>query len=296
VDGIAPPPPAPPRPRGPARVAALTTPSPSPSAPAAGAAGLQGQPSLLLRPAAERFHSRHDWLDSRHSFSFAGHDDPAWRGFGPLRVINDDQIAAGRGFGMHPHSDMEIVTVMLAGVLRHRDSLGHSAELRAGEVQWMSAGTGIVHSEINGGSDPCHLLQIWIEPSRRGLTPSYGQKAFAIGAGWTPLVAPDGADGALAIQRPVRLWRSRPPLATPLDLPGAAGAHGWIQVIAGSLAIRFEARGDGQGAGQGDREDRPIEGILRAGDGLGFAPLGPGQNASLRALEPDTDLLVFALR
>jgi redox-sensitive bicupin YhaK (pirin superfamily) len=280
----------------------MTTPSPSPSAAAAGAAGLQGHPSLLLRPAAERFHSRHDWLDSHHSFSFAGHDDPAWRGFGPLRVINEDRIAAGRGFGMHPHSDMEIVTVMLDGVLRHRDSLGHSAELRAGEVQRMSAGTGIVHSEVNDGPDPCHLLQIWIEPSRRGIAPSYGQKTFAIGAGWTPLVDPDGAAGALAIQRPVRLWRARPPLATALDLPGEAGAHGWIQVIAGSLALRFGARGQGEeqisgeGEGQGDGEGQPIEGTLRAGDGLGFAPLGPGQGASLRALEPGTDLLVFSLR
>jgi hypothetical protein len=132
----------------------MTTPSP-PSTPAAGAPALESGSSLLLRPATERFHSRHDWLDSRHSFSFAGHDDPAWRGFGPLRVINEDHIAAGRGFGMHPHSDMEIVTVMLSGVLHHRDSLGHSAELRAGEVQRMSAGTGIVHSEINGGATCC---------------------------------------------------------------------------------------------------------------------------------------------
>jgi redox-sensitive bicupin YhaK (pirin superfamily) len=205
---------------------------------------------------------------------------------------------------------MEIVTVMLSGVLHHRDSLGHSAELRAGEVQRMSAGTGIVHSEINGGPDPCHLLQIWIEPSRRGIAPSYDQKAFTIGAGWTALVDPDGTAGALAIERPVRIWRGHPPLATPLDLPGDCAAHGWIQVIAGSLAIRFDTRdqvrgqdrpqgeGQAQGADQTDGEgwERPIEGILRAGDGLGFAPLVPGQGASVRALEPGTDLLVFALR
>lgn len=282
--------------------------TPSSPSPPADAAALQSEPSLLLRPSADRFHSRHDWLDSRHSFSFAGHDDPAWRGFGPLRVINEDHIAAGRGFGMHPHSDMEIVTVMLAGVLRHRDSLGHSAELRAGEVQRMSAGTGIVHSEVNGGADPCHLLQIWIEPSRRGIAPSYDQKAFTLGAGWTALVDPEGTDGALAIERPVRIWRGQPPLAPSLDLPGDPAAHGWIQVIAGSLAIRFDPRGPGQdrlqsegqaqGEGQtvGDGRNRPIEGILRAGDGLGFAPPRAGRVASLRALEPGTDLLVFALR
>ena len=115
---------------------------------------------LVFRPAAERFHSQLDWLDSWHSFSFSSHYDPAWMGFGPLRVINDDTIAAGRGFGMHPHRDMEIVTVMVEGQLNHRDSMGHAEVLRAGEVQRMSAGTGVVHSEINQGDQPCRLLQI----------------------------------------------------------------------------------------------------------------------------------------
>lgn len=126
---------------------------------------------LVLRPAAERFQSRQGWLDSWHSFSFADHHDPAWMGFGPLRVINDDRIAAGRGFGMHTHRDMEIVTVMVEGALDHQDSIGHRSSLRAGEVQRMSAGTGIVHSEINGTAESCRLLQIWIEPSRRGPSP-----------------------------------------------------------------------------------------------------------------------------
>ena len=127
----------------------------------------------LFRPAAERFHSQLEWLDSWHSFSFAGHHDPAWMGFGPLRVINDDTIAAGRGFGMHPHRDMEIITVMVEGELHHRDSMGHAEVLRAGEVQRMSAGTGVVHSEVNGGDRPCRLLQIWIEPSSAGIAPAY---------------------------------------------------------------------------------------------------------------------------
>ncbi len=160
---------------------------------------------LVFRPAAERFHSQLDWLDSWHSFSFAGHHDPAWMGFGPLRVINDDTIAAGRGFGMHPHRDMEIITVMVEGQLNHRDSMGHAEVLRAGEVQRMSAGTGVVHSEINGGDQPCRLLQIWIEPSSAGIAPAYGQKPFAIGPDWTPLLDPDGRDGAMALHRPVRL-------------------------------------------------------------------------------------------
>jgi redox-sensitive bicupin YhaK (pirin superfamily) len=124
----------------------MTVPTPTDLAPAA--------PGLLFRPAAERFHSQLDWLDSWHSFSFSSHYDPAWMGFGPLRVINDDTITPGRGFGMHPHHDMEIITVMVEGQLNHRDSMGHAEVLRAGEVQRMSAGTGVVHSEINGSDQP----------------------------------------------------------------------------------------------------------------------------------------------
>ena len=137
---------------------------------------------VVVRPAAERFHSRLDWLESWHSFSFSHHHDPQWMGFGPLRVINDDTIAAGRGFGLHPHRDMEIVTVMVEGELSHRDSMGHSEVLRAGEVQAMSAGTGVVHSEMNLGDRACRLLQIWIEPTQRGLPPGYRQAPFPIGS------------------------------------------------------------------------------------------------------------------
>ena len=144
----------------------------------------------VFRPAAERFHSQLDWLDSWHTFSFSSHYDPAWLGFGPLRVINDDTIAAGRGFGMHPHSDMEIMTVLEEGQLHHRDSLGHAEVLRAGEVQCMSAGSGVRHSEVNGGSVPCRLLQIWIEPSSTGIAPAYEQKPYPIGKAWTALLDP----------------------------------------------------------------------------------------------------------
>ena len=139
-------------------------------------------PTVIFRPAAQRFHSRLDWLDSRHSFSFAGHVDPDWMGFGPLRVINDDTIAAGRGFGMHPHRDMEIITVMVDGELSHKDSMGHSAVIHAGEVQRMSAGTGITHSEMNNSTESCRLLQIWIEPEERGILTAYEQKSFPIDA------------------------------------------------------------------------------------------------------------------
>ena len=202
-------------------------------------------------------------------------------------MINEDRIDGGQGFGMHPHRDMEIITVMLEGSLRHRDSMGHSEALRSGEVQRMSAGTGIVHSEINGGEQSCRLLQIWITPSRRGISPSYGQKAFPRTEGWTLLIDPEGAEGAMAIERPVRLWRARPRCGSSLQLPLAAAAHGWIQVIDGSLDASFDR-------GTPAKAQGPLRGRLQAGDGLGFTP-GLG-GCSLTALGDGADLLLFELR
>jgi quercetin 2,3-dioxygenase len=234
---------------------------------------------LVFRPAAERFHSRLDWLDSWHTFSFSNHYDPAWMGFGPLRVINDDTIAAGRGFGMHPHRDMEIVTVMVEGQLNHRDSMGHAEVLRAGEVQRMSAGTGVVHSEIHGGDQSCRLLQIWIEPSSAGIAPAYGQKPFAIGPGWTPLLDPDQAGGAMAIHRPVRLWRAQPGPGERLSLAIGAGSRGWVQLISGSGQAGLAGQ-------QGEME-------LVQGDGLGFEA---GALTAFRPGAAGADLLLFELR
>jgi redox-sensitive bicupin YhaK (pirin superfamily) len=241
---------------------------------------------LVFRPAAERFHSRLTWLESWHSFSFSHHHDPAWMGFGPLRVINDDTIAAGRGFGMHPHSDMEIITVMVDGELSHRDSMGNGAVLRAGEVQRMSAGTGIIHSEINAAPAPCRLLQIWIEPSRRGVTPAYEQRAYPISPEWTLLIDPDGRAGAMAIERPVRLWRACPQPGSSLALPLEAGQTGWIQLVEGDLELELPSLRPtaGQGPGASQRLER--------GDGLGFAASG---TETLRATATGTDLLLFAL-
>jgi redox-sensitive bicupin YhaK (pirin superfamily) len=235
----------------------------------------------LFRPAAERFHSQLDWLDSWHSFSFSSHVDPAWMGFGPLRVINDDTIAAGQGFGMHPHRDMEIVTVMVEGQLNHRDSMGHAEVLRAGEVQRMSAGTGVVHSEVNEGSQPCRLLQIWIEPAALAIPPAYEQKPFEIAAGWTPLLDPERRDGAMALCRPVHLWRAQlgpnAVLALPALPAGAqAPSHHWLQLIDGSV--------DWQGV-------TPLP--LQRGDGLGWQTARSGV---LKAGKMGSDLLLFALR
>jgi redox-sensitive bicupin YhaK (pirin superfamily) len=259
-------------------MAETTTPLPSAHLPvfamtALSNAAATSRADLVFRPAAERFHSQLDWLDSWHTFSFASHDDPAWRGFGPLRVINEDTIAAGTGFGMHPHRDMEIITVMVEGQLNHRDSLGHAEVLRAGEVQRMSAGSGVVHSEMNLGSQSCRLLQIWVEPSRTGIPPAYEQKPFAIGPGWTPVLDPHQAAGAMAIQRPVRLWRAQPGAGQTLSLAVGEGSQGWIQLI------------DGAGAADGQ--------ALRRGDGLGFAA---GALAGFAAGPEGADLLLFELR
>ncbi|MDM7953981.1 MAG: pirin family protein [Cyanobium sp. CZS 25K] len=229
--------------------------------------------TLVFRAAGERFHSQLDWLDSWHSFSFSHHHDPAWMGFGPLRVINDDTIAAGRGFGMHPHRDMEIVTVMVEGQLNHRDSMGHSEVLKAGEVQAMSAGTGVVHSEMNLGDRPCRLLQIWIEPSDGGFPPAYRQEPFQLQANWTPLLDPEGRLGAFAINRPVRLWRARPAAGDRLDLAITSDAMGWLQVI------------DGQGTISGQP--------LQRGDGLGFPA---ARSDTFEAGPEGADVLLFELR
>jgi redox-sensitive bicupin YhaK (pirin superfamily) len=158
---------------------------------------------LTLRTSEQRGHADHGWLQSFHSFSFADYFDPAHMGFGPLRVINDDMVAPGRGFGMHGHRDMEIVTYVLQGTLSHKDSLGNGADILPGDVQRMSAGKGIMHSEFNQGlREPVHLLQIWIVPTDKGGSPSYEQKNFseADKRGRLRLVAsPDGRDGSVTI-------------------------------------------------------------------------------------------------
>ena len=258
----------------------MTTTTPA-STPASAAA------CLVFRPAAERFHSQLDWLDSWHSFSFSSHYDPAWMGYGPLRVINDDVIAAGTGFGMHPHRDMEIITVMVEGQLNHRDSMGHAEVLRAGEVQRMSAGTGVVHSEMNGGDRACRLLQIWIEPSSTGIAPAYEQKPFAIGDGWTPLLDPEQTDGAMAIHRPVRLWRAQPQPGQSLELPLAPGSRAWLQLIDGAVALE----------GVGEASGGPAQ--LRRGDGLGFEAGAAGLAVvipTITATITGADVLLFELR
>lgn len=197
---------------------------------------------LTVRKSAERGHAHHGWLDSFHSFSFAGYHDPDWMGFGPLRVINEDRIAPGGGFPTHSHQDMEIVTWVLAGALEHRDSLGNGGVIHPSEVQRMRAGHGIAHSEFNASaSEPVHLLQIWIEPDANGLAPGYEQIAFAPDSlrGRLRLIASrDGRDGSVTIHQDAAIHAGRLAPGDRATLTLAPGRRAWLQVASGRVKVQ----------------------------------------------------------
>ncbi len=207
---------------------------------------------ITIRRAEDRGHFDHGWLDTRHTFSFADYQDDRFMGFRDLRVVNEDRVRPGQGFGMHGHRDMEIVSYVLEGALAHRDSLGSGSTLRPGEVQRMSAGTGIRHSEFNGSPDaPVHFLQIWILPERDGLAPSYEQKAFPLEerrGKLRLLVSPDAADGALRIHQDVRLYGTVLGDGEEAALELASGRHAWIQVARGEVVANGERLRAGDGA------------------------------------------------
>ena len=199
---------------------------------------------MIIRRSEERGHADHGWLKTWHTFSFAGYYDPQHMGFGALRVINEDVIAGGKGFGMHPHRDMEIVTYMLAGALRHQDSLGNGSVIRAGDVQRMSAGTGIVHSEFNASStEPAHLLQIWLLPERDGITPGYEEKHFAPADKqdrWCLVASHDGREGSLKIHQDVALYASCLAAGAHLSHTLQPGRSAYIQLARGTLTLNGE--------------------------------------------------------
>jgi redox-sensitive bicupin YhaK (pirin superfamily) len=209
---------------------------------------------LQIRHANERGHFDHGWLDTYHTFSFADYVDPAHMGFRSLRVINEDRVAPGQGFGMHGHRDMEIVTIVLEGALEHRDSLGNGEVLRPGELQRMSAGTGIRHSEFNpSATDAVHLYQIWLLPGARNLTPSYEQKAFPDSEKRNRLqlvASPDGRDGALTIHQDAELYLATLTDGASVTHPLRASRSAWLQVLRGNVAVNGEslAAGDGVAA------------------------------------------------
>jgi redox-sensitive bicupin YhaK (pirin superfamily) len=219
---------------------------------------------ITVRGANERGHARRGWLESRHTFSFADYYDPAHMAFRDLRVINEDWIAPGGGFGTHPHRDMEIVTYVLEGALEHRDSLGTSSVIRPGEVQRMSAGSGIAHSEFNHSqSEQVHLLQIWILPEREGLKPGYEQRAYPEEErrGRLRLVAsPDGRDGAVTIRQDVELYASLLDGGQSVIHTLRPGRHAWVQVTGGVVTLNGRELKAGDGAAVSEEETLELAG------------------------------------
>ena len=206
---------------------------------------------IQIRRGNERGHANHGWLDTYHTFSFDTYYDPRFMGFRHLRVINEDRVAAGRGFPTHPHRDMEIITYILEGALQHRDSMGTGSVIRPGEVQRMSAGTGVTHSEQNASTtDPVHLLQIWIVPEEKGITPGYEQTKFERSEleGRLTLVGSNNPPGhAVTIHQNVQLYASILPAGKSVTHTLAPGRHVWVQIARGKVDLsgRELAAGDG---------------------------------------------------
>lgn len=231
---------------------------------------------IQLRKASERGPTKIDWLDSKHTFSFGGYRDPDHTGFRDLLVINEDKVRPGAGFSPHAHQDMEIVSYVIDGALEHKDSIGNGSTIRPGEIQRMSAGSGIRHSEYNPSkTDPVHFLQIWIAPDRAGLEPSYEQAELPPAAGPAQLdliAAPQGGPGAVALHQDARIYRGLLDAQASAELPIAAGRHAWVQVVRG------EARVNGM--------------AVAAGDGLA---LSGEPKLSLQADSEKAELLIFDL-
>jgi redox-sensitive bicupin YhaK (pirin superfamily) len=219
---------------------------------------------IRVRKAAERGHFDHGWLDTYHTFSFGDYYDPAHLAFRSLRVINDDRVQPSQGFGMHGHRDMEIVTYVLDGALQHRDSLGNGSVLRPGELQHMTAGTGVRHSEFNPSDrEEVHLYQIWLLPERKGLAPSYDQKVFPEQErrGTLRLVAsPTGEHGSLTIRQDARLYLSTLQAGETVAHALKPGRHVWLQLLRGRAALNGQLLGAGDGAAVSEEERLEIQG------------------------------------
>jgi redox-sensitive bicupin YhaK (pirin superfamily) len=207
---------------------------------------------MLIRRAGERGFADHGWLRTFHTFSFADYYDPAHMGFRALRVINEDRVAPGQGFGKHSHRDMEIISYVLEGGLEHRDSMGNGSVIRPGDVQRMSAGTGVTHSEFNASkSELVHFLQIWILPERPGLPPSYEEKSFPIAerrAKLRLIASPDGRDGSVTVHQDLNLHAAVLEPGESLRYANPAGRHPWIHVATGAFEINGTALGAGDAA------------------------------------------------
>ncbi|MDX1467251.1 MAG: pirin family protein [Halomonas sp.] len=206
---------------------------------------------LTLRPAQERGYADHGWLKGRHSFSFADYFDPAHLHFSVLRVINEDLVVPGQGFGRHGHRDMEIFSYVLDGELAHRDTLGNDSSIRPGQVQLMSAGTGVMHSEFNGSDErPVHFLQIWLIPREAGLTPRYQETEFGEAdkrGKLQPIITPDGRDGSLVIQQDAAIYAALIDGEEHAERRLAPGRRGYVHVARGSLVVNGQPMRAGDG-------------------------------------------------
>lgn len=207
---------------------------------------------IVIRKSADRGHADHGWLNARHTFSFAGYFDPRHLGFGPLRVINEDRVAPGAGFPEHPHDNMEIITYIVSGALAHKDSTGSTGVIRPGDIQHMTAGEGVEHSEFNASrSEPVHLLQIWIKPRARGAKPAYHQEHFdeASRRDVLRLVAsPDGRDGSIPIHADTSLYATLLGGGKTVTLVLAPGRRAWVQLVKGGLSVNGTPLSAGDGA------------------------------------------------
>jgi quercetin 2,3-dioxygenase len=220
-----------------------------------------------IRRSDERGHVNHGWLDTYHSFSFGDYYDPQNMGFRALRVINDDKVAASQGFGAHPHRDMEIITYVLSGALEHKDSMGNGRTIKAGEFQYMAAGTGVTHSEFNPSeSERVHLLQIWIVPEKRGLKPAYAERSAAsVKDGEVALVASkSGRDGSMAINQDANLLLARLGAGQKAMHPLAPGRHAWVHVAEGEVTVNGETLRAGDAVALSDEKAVELAGIKQS--------------------------------
>ena len=223
---------------------------------------------LTMRQAEERGHANHGWLNSYHSFSFGSYYDPRHMGVSNLRVINDDTVAPGGGFGEHGHQDMEIISYVLEGALEHRDSMGNGSVMRPGDVQRMSAGTGVTHSEYNHSSDePVKFLQIWLLPNAKGVTPAYDQKHFDFAdrrGRWVVFVSPDGRDGSIATHQDALMLGTLLEAGEVLDYGFEPGRRGYLHLVRGSLRVDDVELGPGDALAIEDQDVVRLEGLESA--------------------------------
>jgi quercetin 2,3-dioxygenase len=228
---------------------------------------------VTVRRAEERGHADHGWLNTYHTFSFASYYDPAHMGFRGLRVINEDRVRPGEGFGTHPHRDMEILSYVLEGGLEHRDSMGNGSVIRPGEIQRMSAGTGVTHSEFNASSEELvHFLQIWLLPERRGIEPGYEQKQISdreLDGALRLVASPDGGDGGVTIHAAARVYAGRFGTGAGAELPLPPGRHAWVHVARGRVRINGQDLKAGDGAAISEEPAVRIDGF-DAGEVLVF--------------------------